>query len=311
MFGLFNKPQEEKWPEWHAELQESRQRWFAFLDKLEIKMEELCMASIPELKEMLATDDDIYKRAFQRVYAGVNGQLDHIREKARDTFEEKISDVYATLSAGVSVLHPHHDLLDDFRNSCGDRYHREFEEKYQHWRNQLEKTQERDLEVEYEKILSEFEAIKNKFHCKQCGGNITIEKLFFMETYISCPHCQTQNTFEPGTQARMLQNFARGLAEQRTAHLLEAYEAANNAERDLYHERHTLSLSTIHEKDKKVLAQKQAQMDALESQRQEAIASAPVLYRTYLRAMYDEWNKITPDLKEHNEKMYENQLQSI
>ncbi|GAA6768084.1 hypothetical protein AAFH68_40360 [Flavobacterium sp. CGRL1] len=52
-------------------------------------------------------------------------------------------------------------------------------------------------------------------------------------------------------------------------------------------------------------------MDDLEEQRQAAIKNAPKLYQVYLRAMYDEWNKITPDLKEHNEKMYQNQLQYL
>lgn len=315
MFGFSRnqkKEQEEAKtvPAWHAALHESQERWFVFLEKLELKMAELCAASIPELKELLQADEDIYKRTFHRVLSGVNGQLENIRQKARDTYEEKIADVYAALSAEVSVLNPHHDLLHNFRNACSDR-HQEFEEKHTHWRDQLDKTQKRDLELDYAQVLADFEAIKNKFNCKQCGGNIAIEKLFFMTVYLPCPHCQTQNTFEPGTQARNLQHFARGLAEQRTAHLYAQYEAAQQRERDLYHERHTLSLRQIHEGDRKVLADIQAQLDALENQRQEAIRNAPELYKTYLRAMYDEWNKITPDLQEHNEKMYANQLQSL
>lgn len=131
-----------------------------------------------------------------------------------------------------------------------------------------------------------------------------------METYLNCAHCQTQNTFEPGTQARSLQNFAKALAEQRTATLYEAFDKENRKERELYHQKHELSLSTIHEKDKNVLSQKQKRMEELEQQRQDAIQNAPKLYHVYLRAMYDEWNKITPDLKEHNEKMYKNQLKS-
>lgn len=309
MFGLFNKKESgEPLPEWFATLEESKERWFLFLEKLEIKIEELCTAAIPELKELLATDEDIYKRTFHHVYAGVNGQLQNIREKARDTYEDKIIDMYENIKPEISVLNPYYNLLSDFSTVCSERYHKDFEQKYEYWQNQLEKTRERDLEIEYNKIVTEFDAIKNKFNCKQCGGNITIEKIFFMTTYITCSHCQTQNTFDPSTQARTLQNFAKELAEQRTSHLYEIYLTENNKERELYHERHELSLSTIHEKDKKVLEQKSIQMDTLEKQRKEVIKNAPKLYRTYLRAMYDEWNKITPDLKEHNEKMYENQI---
>ncbi|CAC9975053.1 hypothetical protein [Flavobacterium panici] len=319
MFGLFNKSKDpeknqnnkevnkETFPDWYAELQEAQQRWFAFLEKLEAKMEELATASIPELKQLLQEDEDLYKRTFHRVFSGINGQLNNIRDKARDTYEEKISRIYYDLDSQISVLDKNHDLLSDFRSACSDRYN-DFDDKFDYWRKQIEKTQERDLEIEYKKILDEYEAIKNKFSCTQCGGNIEIEKIFLIETYISCPYCQTQNTFAPSTQGRNLQNIARGLAEQRTAHLYEAFETEDKKERELYHQRHELSLSKIHESDKKVLSEIQAKMDDLEEQRQFVIKNAPKLYQVYLRAMYDEWNKITPDLKEHNEKMYQNQV---
>ncbi|KFF05486.1 hypothetical protein [Flavobacterium reichenbachii] len=311
MFGLFNKQKgEEALPEWYSELQESQERWFIFLEKLDAKMEEFATAAIPELKEILQSDDDLYKRTFHRVYSGVNGQLSNIREKARDTYEEKILNVYYHYNSQISVLSKHHNLVSDFRNNCSDRYN-DFENRYEYWRTQIEKTQERDLEIEYQKILDEYEAIKNKFNCTQCGGNIQIEKIFLIETYISCPYCKTQNTFAPSTQARNLQHIARGLAEQRTVHLYEEFETENNKERELYHERHELGLSKIHESDKKVLNEIQSKMDDLEQQRQFVIKNAPKLHQIYLRAMYDEWNKITPDLKEHNEKMYQNQLQHL
>jgi len=319
VFGLFNKSKnnekketqkQESLPDWYAELQEAQQRWFSFSEKLEAKMEELATAAIPELKQVLQDDEDLYKRTFHRVYSGVMGQLNNIREKARDTYEEKIDSIYYDLDARISVLDKNHDLISDFRSACSDR-HEEFENKYDYWRKQIEKTQERDLEIEYKKILDEFETIKDKFSCTQCGGNLTIDKIFLIETYISCPYCQTQNTFAPSTQARNLQNIARGLAEQRTAHLYEEYQTEYNRERELYHERHELSISKIHESDKKVLSEIQAKMDELEEQRQFVIKNAPKLHQVYLRAMYDEWNKITPDLKEHNEKMYQNQLNNL
>ncbi|MBE8726701.1 hypothetical protein [Flavobacterium hungaricum] len=311
MFGLFKKQKEEETvPEWYAELQESEQRWFVFLEKLESKVEELAAAAIPELKQVLQEDEDLYKRTFQRVYAGVNGQLKNIREKARDVYEEKILDTYYNFNAQVSVLSKHHGLVSNFRNTCSDR-HNKFEEHCEYWSTEIEKTQERDLEIEYQKILNEFETIKDKFNCTQCGGGITIEKIFLIETYISCPYCKTQNTFAPSTQGRNLQNIARGLAEQRTAHLLEEFETENNKERELYHQRHELSLSLIHESDPKIRNEVETKMKELEEQRQFVIQNAPKLHRVYLRAMYDEWNKITPDLKEHNEKMYQNQLPNL
>lgn len=317
MFGFFRKKQSEVSETgnnlpgkkaWIAELNETQERWFVFLDKMEAKMEELCTAAIPELKEVLASDEDPYKRTFLKVQSGVNGQLENIRKKVYDTYDEKINDTYNYFSSQVSVLQPEYATLNHFRTACSDRYHKIFDEKYQHWSEEIRNTAKRDLEVEYRKILAEFEAVKDQFNCKKCGSQLTIEKIFFISTYISCPYCQTQNTFEPGTQARNLQFLSRDLAEQRTAPLYAAYEREKERERELYHQNHELKLSTIHEKDRKVLAQKQAEMEDLEKQRQQAIKNAPVLYQEYLRAMYDEWNRITPDLKEHNEKMYQNQL---
>ncbi|GAA6768085.1 hypothetical protein AAFH68_40370 [Flavobacterium sp. CGRL1] len=117
--------------------------------------------------------------------------------------------------------------------------------------NKLKKLRNAIWKSNTKKILDEYETIKNKFNCTQCGGNIEIEKIFLIETYISCPYCQTQNTFAPSTLGRNLQNIAKELAEQRTAHLYDAYESEKDKERDLYHKRHELSLSTIHESDKK------------------------------------------------------------
>ncbi|MFB9076553.1 hypothetical protein ACFFLS_25075 [Flavobacterium procerum] len=313
MFGLFNKKQnqsQEAIPEWHSELEESKQRWFAFLEKLEAKMEEFATAAIPELKQLLQEDDDLYKRTFHRVYSGVNGQIQNIREKARDTYEEKIIDVYNYYNSQISVLSPHHDLVSDFRNTCSDRYN-DFEDKSEYWRNEIEKTQERDLEIEYQNIINEFETVKNKFNCTQCGGGLTIDRIFLIETYISCPYCKTQNTFSPSTQARNLQNIARDLAEQRTAHLKKDFEIENSKEREFYYQIHELELSKIHQSDKNVLSEIQSKIDDLEEQRKFVIQNAPKLNQQYLRAMYDEWNKITPDLKDHNEKMYQNQLRYL
>jgi RNA polymerase-binding transcription factor DksA len=309
MFGLFNNKKEEPAsPGLTTLLQETQERWFTFLGKLETRMEELGTAALPELREALAADTDPYKRTFLKMQSGVNGQFENIRQKAYDTYDQQVNGLYDQLSNEIPVLHPAHNQLMDFRNSCSDRYHQQFDSKYHYWRDQIQATSRRDLETEYRQILDEFEQVKNQFTCSQCGAPIAIQKIFFISTYLPCPSCQTQNSFEPGSQARQLQFIARDLAEQRTAHLHTAYEKENALEREYYHEAHTLKLSTIHEHDKKILAQKEAEMAAIEARRQESIRRTPELYRQYLRAMYDELNLILPDLKDHHEKMYQNQM---
>jgi RNA polymerase-binding transcription factor DksA len=307
MFGLFKDKEEEQAPEWLPLIKENQERFFVFIDKLEDKMKELCEAAIPELKTTFETDEDLYKRAYGRLLSGIKGQLENIRKKVYDVYDEKVIDVMQDLKSSVSISSPYHDQLYDFRNACSDK-NNAFDEKYRTWLDALNETAEQDLEIKYQEILTEFEAIKNKFACKQCGSNITIEKIFFISTYLTCPSCQTQNTFEPSTQAKGLESLGRSLAEQRTAHLLQAYEAEKAMERTLYHERHTLSLSRINEDDKKEVERLNQKMTELESQRQAAIKNAPGLYEIYLRAMFDEWNKIVPDLAVENEKFYDRML---
>lgn len=310
MFDFLKNKKEDAAPEWLSQLNDAQQRWFAFLEKLEVKMGELGTAAIPELKEMLRSDDDNSERNFYKIQSGILCQFENIRKKAYDTYEEKVNNLYYELTSQTSALSDHYKLLQHFRTACSNRYHQQFEERYQYWCNQMEEASKKDLELEYRNILAAYETTKNKFSCKQCGSPILIEKIFFISVYIACPACSTQNNYEPGTQARSLQHIARDLAEQRTENLSQLYKNETERERELYHEIHQLKLGLSHEKNKTTLSQKQQQVALLEQQRQQAIANAPQLYRQYRRAMYNEWSKIIPDLKEHHEVMYQNEINS-
>jgi RNA polymerase-binding transcription factor DksA len=308
--GLFSstKKEDTQPPEWLDEAHEIRTRLFGFLEKLESKMQELCEAAIPELIEIQKTETGLYNMAYGNMLSGIKGQLENIRQKAYDVYEDKVNDFYQNIKSDVSVLSPHHKILMDFRTACSDR-HNAFEETLSDWNDALDATEaDGNLEEKYQNILNEYENIKNKFTCKQCGGKIVIEKIFFLSTYITCSHCQSQNTFEPSTEAKGLEDLGRKLAEQRTAHLLVAYNDALEKERDLYHQRHELKLSIIGESSKNVLQQVEQQMQALNEERDHAIKEAPGLYVKYLRAMFDEWNKIVPDLTVQNNKFHDSQL---
>ena len=289
-------------------LSETKNRWFVFLDKLEAKMQELCEAAIPELKEMFSCDEDVFKRKYHQICSGIKGQLGNIRQKANETYEEKVSDFVECQKQRFSFDSLESDCIYEFRNECAQRQE-EFDEKYNYWNDMLAKTGEEDLEIKYQNILKEYESIKNQFQCTQCGGKMEIHKLFFISAYIACPYCQSQNTFEPSTMARSLEFISRDLARQRTSGLLKEYEIKKSKERELYHRKHEIDLSTIHEKDKKILAEKKQQEESLEKQRQESIKNAHILYESYLRAYFNELNKIMPDFTEHNEKLYHSQLQ--
>ena len=87
--------------------------------------------------------------------------------------------------------------------------------------------------------------------------------------------------------------------------MLQNYEREVKKERDLYHQIHNLKLSIILEKNMQKKIEVEKQINMLEIQRKQSIEEAPKLYIKYMRAMFDEWNKIIPDLKEYNEKVYQ------
>ncbi len=308
MFNLFKK--EEKSPDWLAEANEIKERFFVFLEKLEAKTKELAEAAVLELTAMRQNDPDPYKREYGRMLSAVRGQMSHIRQKASGVQDEKINGFYYQVNHQIGALSAHQHQLYNFLQACRDRYE-QFEQYHRSYENKISATDQEALELKYQAILQEYESIKNKFTCKQCGSPIAVDKVFFITTYIQCPACQTQNTFEPSTQAKGLEMLGRGLAEQRTAGMLRAHNEEKEKERTLYHQIHELKLSLIHERDKHVRMQKTAQMEQLEQQRQDAIRNAPLLYEKYLRAMFDEWNSIVPDLTEQNEKFYRRLLEEF
>lgn len=267
MFDFFKKKYDN--PMLAEEMRQTQERWFAFLQKLEERMAEVCEAAVPQLLEIYEEDTDPYKRAHGRMLAGLLGQVRQMRMKADEVREEKIINfIYAAESSFPSITspggHTYHDMLHKFQQACYSR-HRTFEENVTRNEDILQHAVgEPDLETPYRNLLEDFEKTKDRFVCTQCSGNITIPRLFLTATYITCPHCQTQNTFHPSTESQMVLHNARALAEQRTAHLLKAYEAADDKD--------------------------------------------PALYRQYLRAMFDEWNSITPDMAAENEKFHERLL---
>lgn len=264
MFNLFNKKNENL--ALIEEMRTRQERWFVFLEKLEARMEEMNTAAVPELQNVFRQDTDPYKRAHFHMLSGLLGQINQMRNKANEVKEENIvcfmQEAEASLPSIISSAgSEYRRTLYTFRMACLDR-HNVFEDKINHAISLLQGAAgEQDLESAYQEELAAFERIRDKFSCKQCGGNITIPRMFFIDTYITCPFCQSQNTFSPSTGARMVLHQARSLAEQRTAHLLRSYEASS--------------------------------------------PKNPDLYRHYLRSMFDEWNKIVPDMVVENEKFYE------
>jgi len=285
--------------------EETKARWFSFTDKLEERLIELCNASVPELKEAYRNDTDIHKRNYFYLLSGLRGQINSIFEKAEQTQDEKVSDILDELSDELDSIDNDeaYSRLENIKDECYDRM-REFEEKADKFIALLENTKTVDYEVEYKAILDEYEQIKDKFKCKQCGSPIFIPELFFITTYVECPACNTQNTFEPSSSAANIEAVAINLAEQRTANLLNAYENELKRERDLYFQKHELELALDFGKDPET----NSEISRLEKTRKESIVLAQNTYKEYLKAKFDELIALVPKLAEQNKRVYERQL---
>jgi hypothetical protein len=289
-----------------AQIDEKRERWFVFLDKLTKRVEELYLAAFPELKSLKATDSDPNKSTYYKVLSGVCGQFDNMRSKAYETHDKEITDFHYYMQREITALHPLASYLTDFRNACYERY-TEFEQLLRDRQNELKTETREEVENEYAAIIESFNADKDKFCCSQCGHLLPVERIFFISVHIPCPACGAQNTLEPGTQARNLQFITQKLAKKRCEHLLDAYNNEKQRERNLYYKAHDIKLSVIHKSDReKAIANEQ--IEAIHLERERSIENAPRLYAVYLREFYDEMNRLLPELKEHHEKLYIEQV---
>ena len=72
--------------------------------------------------------------------------------------------------------------------------------------------------------------MKDKFHCSQCGANLEIKELYFISTYITCPYCQTQNTFVPSDKMREFEFVAKDFAEEKTREEEKLYEKISSSD---------------------------------------------------------------------------------
>ena len=101
-----------------------------------------------------------------------------------------------------------------------------------------------------------------------------------------------------------MEHIGRSLAEQRTKHLLKEFEAMPEKAHELYLQIHDLELDLMNEKNKTVIEKTKNKIKELEQEKQFLEEQQPIKYQHYLRAMFDEWNKINPALTEEHERFY-------
>ncbi len=248
MWNLFNfknqKTEDSKTAE--TNLTERANTYFL---KMEARSKEL-MEEVKESAQLLAdADTDPYKRSYLQFKSGILAQFTAIIQKGSETFQNQIlpkantfemmhvSNLYNTWQSKVLYMMTH----------------------------AFEGVMERNLEKEYSEIMEEYNRARNTFHCKQCGARLAVKQFYFTATYLTCEFCQTQNTFDPGSNARMVEHMARSLAQSRCKAEYEAYR----------------------------------QKRSMEGQKAAAVA-----YERYVKAMIDQMNIILPGMEEQHQNFY-------
>lgn len=183
-----------------------------FFGKLQQRADELAQEATESGQLIADADTDPFKRSFAQFKAGIIAQFTAIIQKGTETFSSQIMP-----KAGIHEMQNLSSLFTAWQRHVMGQMTGVFDNIV-----------ERDLEKEYADTQAEYTAACERAQCKQCGAKLEIKQFYFMSTYIACGFCQTQNTFDPGTKARMMEHLARPLAELRCKTLYDRYREERN-----------------------------------------------------------------------------------
>lgn len=286
------------------DLNELETRLDTFLQKLDERAGQLLEGFTAEAPDIMAADD-LYGQTYSRFLAATRGQLATLRKKVQEVRESQVEPTLARYESASAFGSPAYQVLYECRERCFKKIYDWEENLYRKETDAIEKAEAKDYEPIFRQLLSNYYREADHVHCKQCGAQLTIGRVYYYSTYVACNFCHTQNIFDPGTNARQLEETARKLGEQRSKPLLNAHHAAQTLERTLYHQAHQLQLGLIHEKSTAVIQATRQTIATLEAGRVKAQKEAPALLEQYYRAVFDEMSRLLPDLKEHNERFFQ------
>jgi len=229
------------------------ERAHTFFDKMEARAQEIMEEAKASGQLVADADQDPFKRSFLQFKGAIIAQFTAIIQKGSTIYQTQIMPkARGTEMISISQLFSNwHAKVLTMMNQAFDGI------------------VERNLEEEYQEIMASYNLAKDQFTCKQCGARLAIKQFYFHASYITCEYCQTQNTFDPGTKARLLEHIARPLAESRCVNEYEHFRE----------ERSKLGAS----------------------------AATPA-YEAYLKAMIHEMDNILPGLNEQHQNFYNRML---
>ena len=202
-------------------MKDLEQRFRVFIEKLTERAESLAKETSDSIQEIYDEDADPYKRSFGNFLMGVKGQFKGIIDKAEEVFKQQIK---PNAPSFLKTQTPEGEFQEQWFRKIHDDF-----EKWKDMMRDLAESIENQVkkpsaEEKFREIVEEYNAVKDKFHCSQCGANLEIKELYFISTYITCPYCQTQNTFVPSDKMREFEFVAKDFAEEKTREEEKLYE---------------------------------------------------------------------------------------
>jgi hypothetical protein len=198
---------------------EAVQRWDAFLAKLKQRYDET-LAQAEEGCAMLLDLNALDPLPMTNAWSGVENQLRELSEKVEQAFSEKVEPALEEAEAWEAR---------DREREKGLALRRAFE------RAEL-RAEIRVFGDAARKVFARAkENLSRTFRCTQCRAPLPVSDRFFRSCHVPCPHCNTVNTFLPGTEVMSVESFCvHRLAQARTEALylawLDAEEAMNRSD---------------------------------------------------------------------------------
>jgi len=274
----------------HPDLAALEQRYAVFVDKLIARGAELVTTALPQIQQLMSNPTASGTGAVDQLKVTINRQLASLNDKAYQVYNDEI------MQQGTAYPS---DSFYTFRDACYGRF-AGLEAWTRQWRDMIDEAARPDYEAELRRIQGEFEATKSFYRCPQCGAALPVDRMFFVDLYITCPQCGTRNHIAPPPAARRLDFIVRPLAERRHADKLTASHLPRQ-QVALLANQWVANIGRAEDGDqaaKVALQQICQQMFALNAQ-------AEQLVRGYLNAVYTDMAELVPTQVAHFQQQYQ------
>ncbi len=157
-------------------------RWYAFLDKIEVRFNE----SLEQAKEACMTQLEESNYDYYTVFSSwmaMKSQIQNLDKVVDDTWDNKLCP-YIIGEAFRSL--PKEKQCGTFTTAMHEKLH--------HFQMLLEG----ELSEKY--YDHAIQTANQKFHCTQCHSPLEVKKGVFRSHYVTCPSCLATNTFTPDTK---------------------------------------------------------------------------------------------------------------